>query len=122
MRTECRFAAFAVLAALAVPPAELGAVEPDRRRIRTRTGADTNAVLLAMSGAQRKLRDADCRQLLADFRDAEGRPLGDALAPLQMDPSDYVTLLVILDGGRRDGGTLCRSANVAAVTSPLSAI
>jgi hypothetical protein len=122
MRTQCRFAAFAALVALAIPAAELGALEPDRRRIRTRAGADTTAVLLALNGAQRKLRDPECRQLLADFRDGEERPLGENLAALRMEPEDYVTLLVVLDGGRRDGGRLCRSASVAAVTSPLSRV
>lgn len=116
-----RFAALAALVTLAVP-AELGALDLDRRRIRTRTGADTMAVLQALSGAQRKLRHPDCRRLLTDFRDGEGRVLAENLASLEMEPSDYVTLLVIQDGGGRTGGGLCRKFNVAAVTSPHSRV
>jgi len=121
-RSKCRFAALAALAALAAPVPGLGARDLDRRRIRTRTGADTMAVTQALSGAQRKLRHPDCRRLLTDFRDGEGRALAENLAALEMEPSDYVTLLVILDGGARTGGGLCRNFNIAAVTSPHSRV
>jgi hypothetical protein len=62
------------LALVAAPAAPAHAAELDSRRIRTRNGADKAAVVLAMSGAQRKLRDPECRQLLNDFQDGEGGP------------------------------------------------
>jgi len=118
-RSKSRFvAAVAALVALAAPATDLGALEPDRSRILTRTGADTIAVLMALNGAQRKLRDPECRQLLTDFRDGEGRPLEANLAPFEVEPADYITMLVIRDGSGRAGSALCRNPGVAAVTVP----
>ena len=115
-RLKSRLAVLATaLVALAAPAAS---VEPDLRRIRTRTGEDATAVLVALQGAQRKLRESGCQRLLDDFRDAAGRLLRDNLAAFEMEPADYITLLVIADGGERQGGSLCRTRGVAAVTVP----
>jgi hypothetical protein len=104
------------LATLASSPAQAGPARPSR--ILTRAGSDTVAVVLALNGAQRKLRDGECRQLLADFRDAEGRTLGENLAPFEVEPAEYIAMLIIRDGGGRSGGSLCRNPGVAAVTVP----
>lgn len=118
-RSRCHFAALA-LATLAstLPAAPAGAADPDLRRIRVRSGEDAAAVAAALLGAQGRLRNGSCQQLLDEYRDAEGRLLRDKLAPLGMEPADYLTLLVIVDGGERGGGHLCRMRGVAAVTEP----
>jgi hypothetical protein len=105
----------AVLVALAAPAA---ALDPDLRRVRVRSGEDATAVLAALQGARRKLQDAGCQRLLEDFRDAGGRSLRENLAPFEMDPADYLTLLVFADGGEQQQGALCRARGVAAVTVP----
>jgi len=105
----------AVLVALAAPAA---ALDPDLRRVRVRSGDDATAVLAALQGARRKLQDAGCQRLLEDFRDAGGRSLRENLAPFEMDPADYLTLLVFADGGEQQKGALCRFRGVAAVTVP----
>jgi hypothetical protein len=105
----------AAVVALAAPAASL---EPDLRRVRVRSGENATAVLMALQGAQRKLRDGSCQQLLEDFRDADGRLLRDNLQAFGMEPADYLTLLVIADGGEEQRGALCRARGVAAVTVP----
>ena len=105
----------AVLVALAAPAA---ALDPDLRRVRVRSGEDATAVLAALQGARRKLQDAGCQRLLEDFRDAGGRSLRENLAPFEMDPADYLTLLVFADWGEQQQGALCRARGVAAVTVP----
>ena len=95
---------------------------PDVKRVLLRTGADTVAVVRALGGAQRKLQDAECAGLLAEFKDQEGRALQDNLAPFEMAPNDYLVQLIIKDGGGdRTGGRLCRSG-AAAVTVPGSRV
>ena len=95
---------------------------PDVKRVLLRTGADTVAVVRALGGAQRKLRDAECAGLLAEFKDQEGRALQDNLAPFEVPPHDYLVQLIIKDGGGdRTGGRLCRSG-AAAVTVPGSRV
>jgi hypothetical protein len=105
------------LAALAAGPQPLGAAEPDLKRIATRTGADTVAVLSALQGAQLKLRTARCQALLDDFRGPDGLSLRDHLAPFEMEAADYLTQLVILDGGERRAGRRCQARDAAAVTT-----
>jgi hypothetical protein len=115
-RSKPRLAVVAtVVVALAAPATGL---EPDLRRIRVRSGEDAAAVAAAILGAQRKLKDGRCQGILDDFRDAEGRLLRDNLVPFQMEPADYLTLLVMVDGGERGKGALCRVRGVAAVTTP----
>lgn len=96
--------------------------QPDVKRVLLRTGADTVAVVRALGGAQRKLRDAECAGLLTEFKDREGRALQDNLAPFEVAPHDYLVQLIIKDGGGdRTGGRLCRSG-AAAVTVPGSRV
>jgi hypothetical protein len=116
-RSKHRFASVAASVVLAAPAAPLAALQPDRSRILTRTGSDTVAVLMALNGAQRKLRDPECRLLLTDFRDDEGRLLGENLARYQVEPAEYISTLIIRDGADRRGGSRCRT-RVAAVTVP----
>jgi hypothetical protein len=116
-RSKYRFASVAAAVVLTAPAAPLVALQPDRSRILTRTGSDTVAVLMALNGAQRKLRDPECRLLLTDFRDGDGRPLIENLAGFEVEPADYLTKLIIRDGADRSGGSRCRT-DAAAVTVP----
>ncbi len=120
--TPLRDIAVVILLAQVVPAVDLRAQQPDLRRIRTRTGVDTAAVLLALLGAQRKLQSAECRSILTEFRDEEGRPLDERLASLDVQPVTYVNLLVILDGDGKDGGDACRRSGAMALTSPGSRV
>jgi hypothetical protein len=101
-----------------VPAARLHAAEPDVRRIRVRSGEDAAAVAAALLGAQARLRSGACQQLLDEYHDADGRLLRENLAPFGVEAADYLTLLVLVDGGERGGGHLCRTRGVAAVTEP----
>jgi hypothetical protein len=70
---------------------------------------------MALNGAYRKLGKPLCRQLLDDFRDADGRTLRDNLMSFGVEPPEYLSLLTYRD----DGDPLsrrCRSGGVAAVT------
>ena len=118
--SRSRFAlARLVVAFLALAPLSDGlAAQPEPRRILTRRSLDKIAVLMALNGAQRKLRIPKCRMVLADFHDADGRSLEENLAALDVEPADYITMLTIRDGGERQAGALCRMPGVAAVTSP----
>jgi hypothetical protein len=118
-RSKPRLAVLAAaLVVLAAPAAPAASLDPDLRRVRIRSGEDATAVLVALQGAQRKLQDSACQQLLEDFQDAEGRSLRDNLAPFGLEPADYLTLLVFADGGEQQRGALCRVRGVAAVTVP----
>lgn len=112
-----RLAVVASAALLAAPLARLEGAEPDLARICTRRGDDTTAVLEALHGAQRKLRAPACEALLDEFRGPDGRLLRERLAPFEMPAADYVTLLVILDGGDARAGRRCQGGDAAAVTT-----
>src|SRR5262245_27273132 len=120
-RSKGPFASLLTVLVLA-EPASARSAQPNPARILTRTGVDKAAVLMAMNGAQRKLRDSRCRRVLVDFRDGEGRSLEENLAPSRQEPEDYIALLTIRDGGEREAGELCRVPGVAAVTSPRSRV
>jgi hypothetical protein len=118
-RSKPRLAVLAAaLVVLAAPAAPAASLDPDLRRVCIRSGEDATAVLVALQGAQRKLQDSACQQLLEDFQDAEGRSLRDNLAPFGLEPADYLTLRVFADGGEQQRGALCRVRGVAAVTVP----
>jgi hypothetical protein len=120
-RSRRRSVPAVLLAALLAAATESGAGEPVPGRILTRSGPDTVAVLMALNGAQRKLRQPECQKLLTDFRDGEGRTLAENLAWMEVEPADYITLLFIREGSGAGGaGALCQDSGVAAVTAPKS--
>jgi len=123
-RSSCRHtlavATVASLAVLIVPAARTQALDPVPGRILTSSGPDTVAVLMALNGAQRKLRDPECQRVLSDFRDSEGRTLAARLAWLEMEPADYITVLYIRDGSESGAAELCRTSGAAAATLPNS--
>jgi hypothetical protein len=110
----------ATFAALVAPAAEPAPLEPNPGRILIRSGMDAVAVLMALNGAQRKLRKPECQKLLTDFRDGEGRTLAENLAWMKMEPADYITVLFFRDGSGSRAAAICRSPGVAAATAPKS--
>jgi hypothetical protein len=72
-------------------------------------------VVRAKAGAARKLRDPECLKLLTDFRDAQGRPLQDALGKWDVGAAEYLEMIPFLDGASEK---LCRWSKVDLVTSP----
>jgi hypothetical protein len=94
------------------------ALHPSPGRILTISGPDTDAVLIALNGAQRKLRDPECQKALSDFRDGKGRLLAENLAWMKMTPADYITVLYMRDGSEKAASRLCRTSGVAAASNP----
>ncbi|HEY8232945.1 MAG: hypothetical protein ACHQM7_00180 [Vicinamibacterales bacterium] len=81
------------------------AVEADTRAsaivIRPLEAGDVKTVEAARQGAQARLRAPECRKLLADFSDAEGRPLEQRLAAFALPPEEFLATLPLLDGSSR---------------------
>jgi hypothetical protein len=46
----------------------------------------------------RRLRDPECRRVLTDFKDPDGRTLLENLAPYALSPEDYLAKVPFLDG------------------------
>lgn len=78
-------------------------------RVRIANGWTRNAVASAIRGAQRRLRDKSCQQLLTDFSDASGRPLRDRLAELEQTIGGYLELVYFVDGSETPQ---CKGTNV----------
>jgi hypothetical protein len=96
--------AFALLAASAAAAAP-----------RHLTGWDASAVDRARAGAVQRLRNDECRKVFADFTDASGRSLQQALDEWGASPAEYIGLVPFLDGSSE---ALCRKTNTALVASP----
>jgi hypothetical protein len=79
------------------------------------TPRDAAAVERAREGAARRLRDAECRRVFADFQDGQGRTIATKLQQWTMDPAEYLGLLPFLDGS---GEPVCRRSKVMLVSSP----
>lgn len=62
---------------------------------------DERIVEAARQGAEARLRVPECRRLLADFSDAEGRPLEQRLAAFAVGPDEFLATLPLLDGSSR---------------------
>ena len=79
------------------------------------TPADAHTVETARQGALRRLRSPECRKVLADFRDAQGRSLDDRLAAFALAPDEYLRRVAFLDGSRRP---LCQQRQAELLTTP----
>jgi hypothetical protein len=62
---------------------------------------DEKVVEAARQGAQARLRSPECRKLLADFSDAEGRSLEQRLGAFALPPDEFLATLPLLDGSSR---------------------
>lgn len=112
-RPVCGLTAVLVLAAAHARPEPRGAHVLDLGPL---YGA---AVGRAVEGAARRLEDAQCRQIFADFRDALGAPLQDRLDAQGVTAAGYLRRLVFTDGfGHRS----CRGGDALALTAPGSRV
>jgi hypothetical protein len=79
------------------------------------TKRDEAAVERAREGAARRLEDAECRKVLTDFHDAQGRMLEQNLEEWAMDPAQYLRIVPFVDG---TGEHVCRREDVMLVSTP----
>ena len=79
------------------------------------TGWDARAVTSARTGALRRLESEECRKVLTDFSDAEGRTLQQNLDEWGASPAEYVGLIPFVDGSSQ---ARCRKTKTALVASP----
>ena len=82
---------------------------------RALTGWDARAVTSARTGALRRLESEECRKVLTDFTDAEGRTLQQHLEEWGASPAEYIGLIPFVDGSSQ---ALCRKTKTALVASP----
>ena len=91
-----------VLAALVLATPALAADNRARAAaVRPLEAGDVKIVEAARQGAQARLRSAECRKLLTDFSDVEGRPLEQRLAAFALPPEEFLATLPLLDGSSR---------------------
>lgn len=76
------------------------------------------AAIDALETASARFADADCRKILTDFEDGNGRSLADQLSSLAVDIQGYLTMVTFMDDSRH---ARCVSG-VLAVTSPGSRV
>jgi hypothetical protein len=79
------------------------------------TGWDASAVDRARAGALKRLESDECRKLLTDFTDAQGRSLQQNLEEWGVSPTEYVGLIPFVDGSSQ---ALCRKTKTALVARP----
>jgi len=90
-----------------------------RFRVRDLNPMHAAAVERALIGAARRLQDAECRRIFADFRDGAGVPLQERLDALGLAAPDYLSYIVFADGF---GSRSCHGGDVMAVTAPGSRV
>jgi len=79
------------------------------------TPRDAAAVERAREGAARRLEDAECRRVLSDFHDAQGRTIEANLDKWERVPAEYLRILPFVDGF---GESLCSRGRVMLVSTP----
>ena len=80
---------------------------------------DRQAVERAAEGVRQRLRDPECRRVLADFNDPQGRSLADALDALGRSAEEYLGWVYFYDGF---GMGRCMQKSVYAISSPGSRV
>ena len=76
------------------------------------------AAIDALETASARFADADCRKILTDFEDGNGRSLADGLSSLAVDIQGYLTMVTFIDDSRH---ARCVSG-VLAITAPGSRV
>jgi hypothetical protein len=76
---------------------------------------DAAALDRARAGAARKLQDAECLKIIADFKDVQGRPLQENLDKWGVSAAEYLRMIPFLDGSSQ---RLCQWSKVDLVTTP----
>jgi hypothetical protein len=92
-----------------------GEANPYSRPARPLWGLDARLVDLARERAMRRLRHPECRSLLTDFVDGEGRSLAENLEPYAVPADEYLGQLALLSGS---GHPLCDRGQARLVTTP----
>jgi hypothetical protein len=115
-------AAAVLLAGLGTSPviaADAATVTPTLRN-RLECPMTRAALERAAVGALRRLRDPECQQVFADFRDAEGLLLQEKLEALGQTGASYLAgRMWFVEGS---GARACQSSRTVAVTTPGSAV
>ncbi len=62
---------------------------------------EARVVEFAREGAMRRLQSAECRQVLSDFKDPQGRTPLENLRPFAMEPDQFLAVIPFLDGRSR---------------------
>jgi hypothetical protein len=96
-RRSTAVAASLTLFALAAAPKALQA----QTRVRPLGRYEARMVDMAREGAMRRLQTAECRQVLTDFKDPQGRTPLENLAAFAVEPHEYVAQVPFLDGRDR---------------------
>jgi peptidoglycan hydrolase-like protein with peptidoglycan-binding domain len=81
----------------------------------TLTGWDARAVSSARTGALKRLESDECRKVLTDFTDAQGRSLQQNLEEWGASAAEYVGIIPFVDGSSQ---ALCRKTKTALVATP----
>jgi hypothetical protein len=76
------------------------------------------ATIAALEAASARFGDAECRKVLTDFEDREGRALAERVSALGVDIQPYIAMVTIMDDSRQ---RLCASGVVAS-TGPGSRV
>jgi hypothetical protein len=77
--------------------------------------AEARVVELVRRGAMRRLQSPECRKVLTEFADAEGRSLADRLAVFDLPPDEYLGRVAFRDGRTRGP---CRGREAEMLTTP----
>ncbi len=88
-------------------------------RIYIPAGFTRLAVEWALEGAFGWLKDGECPAVFSEFRDGNGRQIGDSLTSFGVDGADYLRLLIFKDGTGRGP---CEDPYVVAFTAPRSRV
>lgn len=108
----CRFAWAVMALILTALPRPTPAEE---FRVRMGPTASSFTVRRALDGASERLRTTECRRLLHDFTDRQGRPLQERLDTFGLSADEFLGYVGFYEG---DGQGRCRHDNVVAFTAP----
>ena len=75
---------------------------------------EAQRIEFARAGAMRRLRMPQCQDLLAEFKDAQDRPLSVKLASFGVSADQYLAMLPFLDGSERP---LCKDGQSQLLTA-----
>jgi hypothetical protein len=110
-------AAFLLLLGLATAPSPALGESAGRILPRISGGSGVEwALARAQSVAEEKLSNESCQAVFSDFRDGQGRPLGDRLESLGHDGASYLLRRILFYSG--NGQTPCATRDTIAFTSP----
>ena len=93
---------------------------PSASPVRLRSAFDAELAGRAVRRAARLLETPSCREILAEFEDANGRPLQAVLDGVGMTPAEYLRGHVVFHDGSGEGR--CAARGTLAYTTPRSRI